>query len=550
MSLHPEPLGPIPAETARVARAAFPKGNVYLRMRDELGRLYDDEAFAPLFPRRGQPAAAPWRLALITVLQYAEGLSDRQAADAVRSRLDWKYALGLELTDPGFDASVLSEFRSRLVAGHAESQLLDAMLARFQTAGLLKARGRQRTDSTHVLAAIRALDRLETVGETLRHALNTLASVAPAWLQPHLEPAWRERYGPRFEPYRLPKDPAERTALAEQIGADGFHLLAAVGSAEAPGWLWEVPAVETLRQVWVQQYYAPTAEVRWRPSADLPPAGRAINSPYDRDARYSTKREVHWVGYKVHLTETCEPDAPHLLTHVESTPGTTADVDVLPRIHAALDAKGCAPREQLVDTGYLAAATLVSSAHSHAIRVVGPVLPESTWQARAGAGFAVADFTVEWAARRARCPMGQTSTQWTVTRDRHGHEVIHIGFARAACRACPRRAQCTRARAGPRAITVRPEAQQRALQAARQQQTTAAFQAAYHARAGVEGTLSQGVRVAHLRRARYVGQAKVRLQHVLTAAGLNVRRLGAWWQEQAFAPTRQARFVALLAASA
>ena len=142
MSLHPQPLGPVPEETARVARAAFPKGNLYMRMRDELGRLYEDEAFAALFPRRGQPAAAPWRLALVSVMQFAEGLSDRQAADAVRSRLDWKYALGLALTDPGFDGSVLSEFRTRLVAGRAEYQLLDAMLARFQAGGLLKARGR------------------------------------------------------------------------------------------------------------------------------------------------------------------------------------------------------------------------------------------------------------------------------------------------------------------------------------------------------------------------------------------------------------------------
>jgi transposase len=187
-----------------VARAAFPKGNIYLRMRDELGRLYEDEAFAALFPQRGQPAEAPWRLALISVMQFAEGLSDRQAADGVRSRLDWKYALGLELTDPGFDASVLSEFRTRLVAGRAEYQLLDAMLARFQACGLLKARGRQRTDSTHVLAAIRARDRLETVGETLRHALNLLAVVAPPWLRPHLGADWADRDGPRVELYRLP----------------------------------------------------------------------------------------------------------------------------------------------------------------------------------------------------------------------------------------------------------------------------------------------------------------------------------------------------------
>ena len=166
MSLHPQAIEPVPEETARVAHTAFPGGNIYIRLRDELGVIYQDEAFAALFPSRGQAAECPWRLALISVMQFAEGLSDRQTADAVRGRIDWKYALSLELTDPGFDASVLSEFRSRLVAGGAEQKLLDVMLERFKTCGLLKGRGRQRTDSTHVLAAVRALNRLECVGET------------------------------------------------------------------------------------------------------------------------------------------------------------------------------------------------------------------------------------------------------------------------------------------------------------------------------------------------------------------------------------------------
>ena len=168
MSLQPQEIAPIPKETQRVARAAFPKGNIYLRMRDQIGTIFNDPMFTPLFPIRGQPAESPWRLALITVMQFVEGLSDRQAADAVRSRIDWKYALSLELTDPGFDASVLCEFRTRLIDGDAGSALLDAMLARFKTCGLLKVRGQQRTDSTHVLAAVRGVNRLEFVGETLR----------------------------------------------------------------------------------------------------------------------------------------------------------------------------------------------------------------------------------------------------------------------------------------------------------------------------------------------------------------------------------------------
>src|SRR5690242_14651953 len=161
MCLHPEPIGEIPPETVRVARAAFPKGTVVTRLRDEFSELFRDEDFSRFYPRRGQPAFAPWRLALVTVLQFLEQLSDRQAAEAVRSRIDWKYALGLELTDPGFDASVLSEFRSRLISGGREATLLDTLLTRLQEQALLKARGRQRTDSTHILAAIRTLNRLE-----------------------------------------------------------------------------------------------------------------------------------------------------------------------------------------------------------------------------------------------------------------------------------------------------------------------------------------------------------------------------------------------------
>jgi len=188
-------------------------------MRDELGAIYNDQLFAPLFPARGQTAASPWRLALITVMQLAEGLSDRQAADAVRSRIDWKYTLSLELTDPGFDHTGLSEFRTRLVAGQAEQLLLETLLTRIRERGLLKARGHQRTDSTHVLAAIRVLNRLELVGETLRHALNSLAVVAPDWLRAQAPPAWFERYAHRMENYRLPKTAAAREALARRPSA-------------------------------------------------------------------------------------------------------------------------------------------------------------------------------------------------------------------------------------------------------------------------------------------------------------------------------------------
>src|SRR4051812_45646924 len=266
MSLQPQVVYVVPEDTARVARAAFPKGNPYLRMHDELGRLYADQDFATLFPVLGQPALAPAQLALVTLMQFTAHLTDRQAAEAVRARIDWKYALCLALDDPGFDASVLCAFRARLLAGEQEAVLFDLLLARCREAGLVRARGRQRTDATAVLAAIRLLNRLELVGETLQHALHTLAAVAPDWLRQACPAEWAERYGRRLEEYRLPKDLPARQALAAQIGADGHQLLEAVRFPGAPAWLREVPAVETLRRVWVQQFYAPDADgvVRWR----------------------------------------------------------------------------------------------------------------------------------------------------------------------------------------------------------------------------------------------------------------------------------------------
>jgi len=269
--LRPDPIGPIPEETVRVARAAFPKGSRYLQMRDALGTIFTDADFAALYPDRGRPVAVPWRLALVTVMQFAEGLSDRQAAEAVRARIDWKYALGLELTDAGFDFSVLSEFRARLLAGSAEHLLLDRLLVACTERGLLKARGRQRTDATHVLGALRVLSRLECVAETLRVVLEAIVVAAPEWAQTHIPPPWRERYGRRIEDYRLPKGQAERQTFAVTVGADGVSLLTVLGAAETPARLRDLPAVALLRRVWDQQFDVSSGQVRLREAQALPP---------------------------------------------------------------------------------------------------------------------------------------------------------------------------------------------------------------------------------------------------------------------------------------
>jgi len=545
MSLQPMPIAPVPEETVRIARAAFPKGNLYLTIRDELGTIYTDETFADLFPAVGQPAQAPWRLALVTVFQFLEGLSDRQAAEAVRSRIDWKYGLGLELSDAGFDASLLCEFRARLLAHEASERLLDVLLEQCKARGWLKARGKQRTDSTHVLAAIRLLNRLELVGETLRAALEDLATLAPDWLSSWVPTAWFERYGRRIEEGRLPKAQAERQALAEQIGADGALVLSQVYDAQAPSFLRELPAVQELRVTWIHQFVRQDGLVRLRAKEDLPPCALRHDSPYDPEARYSTKRERSWIGYKVHLTESCDDQQVHLVTHVATTHAPTIDGEQTERIHQALAARDLLPQEHLVDTGYVEAELLVSSQQQYGVRLLGPTRPDVSWQGQQASGYATSQFHIAWAAQQATCPQGVRSVIWQERPDQRGHASITIRFPAQACAACPARASCTRSPGLPRQLTVPPQARYEALHARRQEQQTPAFKQSYALRAGVEGTISQAVRAFGVRRSRYLGLAKTHLQQVSSAVALNLSRLHHWRGGTPRAKTRTSRFAAL-----
>lgn len=545
MSLHPQATYPVPEDTQRVARAAFPRGNGYIRVADHLGQLYQDAQFAALFPSRGQPAEAPARLALATVLQFAENLSDRQAAEAVRSRIDWKYLLGLELTDPGFHHTVLSEFRTRLVTGQAEQRLLDALLALAKTHGLLKVRGRHRTDSTHVLGAIRVLNRLERVGETLRAALNGLAVAAPDWLQTIAPPVWHARYDHRVENYQMPKTDAARKAYAADIGADGQQLLQAIDTASEQVWLQEIPAVQTLRRVWAEQYVESQGTLQWREVKDMPSPAELLASPYDPEARYSTKRTVEWIGYKVHLTETCDPATPHLIVNVETTPATTPDDPMLAIIHASLKPRELLPAEHLVDKGYTDAQVLVDSQRTYGITLIGPVADDPSWQAREGTGFAKAHFQVDWERQIVTCPMGKESISWLPHTYPQNGMTWEARFARKDCTPCPQRAQCTRAKQEPRIVGLQAQEQYEALQAARHRQTTDACAQQYAPRAGIEGTHAQGIRRSGLRQARYIGRARTHLQHIATAAALNLVRLGEWLAGTPQAKTRVSPFAQL-----
>ncbi|MER5914506.1 transposase [Streptomyces sp. NPDC001982] len=391
MSVQPQPQPwPEPApEIAAAIRAMYSgKREVPLpvRVRDQLGELFADDQFAVGFGQRGKPGWSPGRLALVTVLQKAENLTDRQAADQVRADLGWKYALGLALADAGFDHTVLSEFRSRVVTHGVEERVLDLLLAALVDKGLLAAGGKQRTDSTHVIAAVRDLNRLELAGEAVRAALEALSAAAPHWVAQVLEVSnWSRRYARRIDTWRLPTSQTKKDQLALDYGRDGFTLLKAVYAPTSPAWLREVPAVQTLRIVLVQNYTRTVGgngrEVVKRREKDseggdgLPPGSMRLTSPYDTDARWSAKRDTFWNGYKLHISETCAtaaddaartapapsgkspagaphkpkpdraPRRPNLITNVATTASTLPDSKALEDIHQSQQRRGLLPDE-------------------------------------------------------------------------------------------------------------------------------------------------------------------------------------------------------------
>ena len=534
-----------------------------VQIRDRLGQWLADEEFAAVFGTRGRPGWSPSRLALVTVLQRAEDLTDRLAAEAVRTRLDWQYLLGLPLDDPGFDHTVLPEFRGKVAEAGLERVVLDALLARMAADGLVKAGGKQRTDSTHVIAAVAALNRLELAGEAVRAAVEALAAAHPDWLAQRICVSdWTRRYGTPMTSWRPPQSEARRKELAIAYARDGYALLEAVYDPSAPPWLRELPAIDVLRRVLVQNYTRTITSggrevIRRRekePDGDgLPPGHARIASPYDTDARWGVKREEFWLGYKLHVTETCDDPppcscrpaaadsagaqdrghgpgcarltAPNLITHVATTDATVTDNQMTAVIDDDLAARDLAPGRHYQDSGYLSAALVVSELARHGIALVGPLLADTSAQARAGAGYARADFTIDYHAQTLTCPQGKTSAWWSPC-TQHGQDAIVATFSAGDCGPCPARSLCTTGKR--RQLTVPPRDLAEAQAAARAAEKTTGFQADYARRAGIEGTIHQAT--SHgARRARYRGLPKTRLDHAYMACALNLLRLEAYW---------------------
>jgi len=541
-------------------------------MRDQLGQWMADELFAAAFGVRGRPGWPPSRLAVVTVLQMAENLTDRQAADAVRTRLDWQYALGLALDDAGFDHSVLSEFRARVSEHGLEEVALDALLARLAAEGLVKAGGKQRTDSTHVLGAIRALHTAELAGESVRAALEALAAACPDWLGNRFCLSdWTRRYGARIDSWGMPGGKAERGRLAIEYARDGYVLVAACYEGTAPLAARDIPAVQVLRTVLVQNFTLHRDEQGREVISErepglqsgVPPAHIKISSPYDTGARWGAKKDLLWLGYKLHISETCDdppacecaPDPaaapprrcrhdtrPNLITHVATTDATVSDADMTTPLNAALAGKGLAPARQYMDSGY-ASPQHMAEAAALAITLVTPLLADTSRQARSNSGYDRSAFSIDYATRTVTCPQGQASHTWTPATIR-GKPAIIVQFHARTCKPCPARTQCTTARGG-RGLTLPPRELHEMQTAARAAQDSTDWQDDYKRRAGIEATISQAITVTGCRRARYRGLAKTHLEHIYCAVAVNLHRLDAYWNDTPIDRTRTSHLARL-----
>jgi transposase len=577
--MKPHPLPPIPEDTRQVAQQIYAPGTLLRVLGEEFAQVVGDQDFADLYSNTGQPALSPALLALVTVLQAQEHSSDRIAVEMVRSRIDWKYALHLPLNYAGFDPSVLCEFRQRLANHQAQRRVFDAFLTRLKDKGFLAGRHLQRTDSIAILGAIRDLNRLELVMETLRLALEAIVQNDPQWFRTHIPPEWLGTYAEWTQAERLVKESGphgvqETKKRLLQTGTDGFTLLDALDTSVSEA-LRGLPAVETFRSVWSQQYQRtktqttpvalPLTEQLCPPSEHTPPMEEALTppqlpqqrlasvqdsptatvaltsaeerkkqgwsqvvvTPHDPEARYASKRSTSWTGYKLHLTETATEEAVCLITDVAIVAAASYDGDALEAIQQRLKACGLAPTTHLVDAGYIRGETLAQSQAAQ-VELLGPA-PFDIYGARHKAsGFSCEHFDIDFDKREALCPGGQRSVYWKEhPRSEHpDKKMIVIRWHPGVCHGCPFRQHCLGSTQNERSLMLSEHYP--LLSALRKQQKTPAFAERYRRRSGVEASLSHLMNVHQARRTRYHGSEKTLGYYAFLAVGENLQRLVAW----------------------
>jgi len=507
----------VPEDTLDLGQVLLRPQNLYRQLGDRFDSLFPDEmVFMCLYAATGRGAISPLLLSLVTIFQAMEKLPDRIATEYAVSRIDWKYAMHLALTYTGFHFTDLLAFRTRLQANQQDRLVFDQVLSKLKEAGLIKKRGKMRTDSTHMLAVIDRLSRLELVTESLRLALEAVCDLVPVWVSENISSLFLEMYSERRSDYRLSDAVVQQKLI--QAGQDGVWFLVQWDRA-VPVPADQVPeAIMTLRTVLTQQF---PPQQGGTPPAERPRGADVIDSPHEPEARTAAKRGKPWTGYKMHVTETCDDDQPRLITDITATNACVPDNNELPQIQERLVAQDTTPDEQFGDMGYISGKNLVAST-ALGIKLMGCFAADSTNRP----GFQQADFSIDEKVRVAHCPAGQTSTYWHEgTAPAGGQQPVKIRFDAMTCLACPCFGRCTTSKRG-RSLGLSPY--RLAITARRVEAKSAAFRDAMHVRAGVEGTISQLVRTCGLRYARYRGLRKVRMQCFFSGIAVNLKRLVRW----------------------
>jgi transposase len=470
----------------------------------------------------GRVAVEPVLLLGVSLLQYLDGMPDRWAVDMLHYHAGWNFALNRQLGDRLFHPTTLVNFRQRLIEhqlSHIGFQtVLDALLG----AGLITRQQRQRLDSTQILAQVSSMSRLECVRETMRLALKELASFEGLARPPFWTALW-ERYVESKLDYR-----AEAGVLLQKMqaaGQDGAQLLDWVGQLADPQPR-QGTQVQLLHKVWTEQFERPEAgTVEQRPNQ---PAG-AVQNPHDPDAQWAAKgqgkqRKEH-VGYKLQVAETVHTEAmekgeptKNFITAMVTQPAIASDDAGLPAVEQELQAMGVdKPTQWHVDGAYVSAERL-AQAQAEDREIIGPAQPAPKKEGR----FSVEDFQIRVEERKAVCPAGKENTQCSRLEEKDGGKVSYRFEWSTHCHDCPLRGQCLGKDQTHRTVAVGEH--HSFLQARRQEQKTEAFKVKARLRNAIEGTQSELVRAHGVRRARYRGLVKVRLQNYLAGAACNIKR--------------------------
>jgi len=507
----------MPEETKRIGQKLLKEKDVYRLIGDQLFEGWNEEEYADLYSAEGKPGISPVILALVSVFQFMEKLADRQAMNALRMRLDWKYALHLPLDYEGFDFSVLSEFRDRLIKGQAEGRVFEKLVEQIRGMGLIKEHGKQRTDSIAMLTKVRRLCRVETVVETLRLVIVVIVDTDREWSEEIIPPSWEAKYGERF--VRQSYSEKEWKEYEEKIGEEGQWLLKRLEKGGAPAELQNLPEVQVLKTVWAQQFREEGGKMAY---TDLKKYdGHAqIQSPHDPQARYSRKRHFEWVGDKVQVSETEDEGYPHIITDIVATSSNHTDYEELPYIQARLQERECKPAEHYVDAGYMSGPNL-SSSRKNEIDLIGPLANFVTPQEMLPNGITQSHFQIDAINNTVICPKGHIAKNPVPV-----NNSLSFRFPLKTCAACELRSRCCTGKGGR---TIGISAYYEFTEVARVRQKTEAFKKDYHQhRSGIEGSLSALVRGHGMRVSRYIGHMKRNLQAVFTGCAANIKRASSW----------------------